>query len=155
MAHPPRAGNTTFTVTAADTASHVRSNTLWVSIYPVGVSPPVTISTSSNFGTFSIGQLETSLSATGGNGTYAWSVVAGSLPPGTSLRTDKPSLFPSPARAPASSASRRRPALYNFTLRVTSGGVTADQASTLRVTALTNKESQLPDAFVGVPYSSS
>jgi hypothetical protein len=33
-----------------------------------------------NFGTWSIGQIETPLSATGGDGTYAWSVVAGSLP---------------------------------------------------------------------------
>ncbi|MDO8681823.1 MAG: hypothetical protein Q7R30_25210, partial [Acidobacteriota bacterium] len=40
-----------------------------------------------NFGTWSVGQIEAQLSATGGNGTYAWSVVAGSLPPGLAIRT--------------------------------------------------------------------
>ena len=39
------------------------------------------------------------MTATGGDGTYEWSVIAGSLPPGLSLRTDKPSFFPPSASA--------------------------------------------------------
>ena len=88
----------------------------------------------SNFGTFSIGQIETALSATGGNGTYAWSVVAGSLPPGLAVRTDKPFFFQSSASAGLIGVATT-PGSYNFTLRVTSGGQTVDQASTLKVTA--------------------
>src|SRR5687768_12084318 len=68
-----------------------------------------------NFGTFSIGQLETSLSATGGDGTnYAWSVILGSLPPGVSIRTDKPSFFPPGASAGLIGVATT-PGTYNFT----------------------------------------
>ena len=104
-----------------------------------------------NFGTFSIGQVETALSATGGDGTYTWSLSGGTLPPGLALRTDKPSFFPASASAGLIGVATT-PGIYNFTLRVTSSGVTADQASTLKVTALTLKDRrQLPDAFVGTP----
>jgi hypothetical protein len=42
---------------------------------------------------------------------------------------------------------------YPFTLQVTSGSQTATQAATLKITALTLKDSSLPDAFVGTAYS--
>ena len=150
---PTESGQYQFTVNATDTASQFRSNTFTVSIYPVGVNPPVAISNSSSFGTFSIGQVETPLTATGGNGTYTWSIVAGSLPPGISIRTDRPSCcFPIAASAGLIGIATT-PGNYSFTLRVTSGGETADRASTLRITTLTAKENQLPDAFVGAAYS--
>ena len=66
------------------------------------------------------------------------------------MRTDKPSYFPSSASAGLIGVATT-PGIYTFTLRVTSGGFDADQASTLKVTALVNKESQVPDAFVGTP----
>jgi len=101
-----------------------------------------------NFGTWSVGQIETQLVATGGNGTYAWSLVGGTLPPGLSIRTDKPSFFPANASAGLIGVATT-PGSFNFTLRVTSGAATADQACTLKVTALTAKDSfNLPDAFV-------
>ena len=108
-----------------------------------------------NLGTWSIGQIEMPLSATGGagDGTYTWSVIDGSLPPGISLRTDLVPPFPSSAGAGLIGVATT-PGDYAFTLRVTSGGETADQASTLRVTSLGVKDSaQLPDAFVGTFYS--
>ena len=57
----------------------------------VAQAQPVFQSQGPDFGTCSIGQVETPLSATGGDGTYTWSVVDGSLPPGLALRTDMPS----------------------------------------------------------------
>ena len=44
--------------------------------------------------TWSIGQFDLFLIATGGDGTYTWSLVDGSLPPGISLTTDLPAFFP-------------------------------------------------------------
>src|SRR5439155_19991678 len=153
---PTAAGQFSFSVSVADTASHTAARQFSLSIYPAGTAPPVFQSQGSNFGPFSIGQIETALSATGGNGTYAWSVVAGSLPPGLAVRTDKPSFFQSSASAGLVGVATT-PGTYNFTLRVTSGGQTADQACTLKVTGLTVKDgnhfNDVPDAFVGEAYS--
>ncbi|MDO8678503.1 MAG: carboxypeptidase-like regulatory domain-containing protein, partial [Acidobacteriota bacterium] len=150
---PTASGQYVFVVNVADTASQTASRTFNLSIYPAGVTAPVFQSQGANFGTASIGQLQVPLSATGGDGTYAWSVIAGSLPPGVSLRTDLPSFFPSTASAGLIGVATT-PGTYNFTLRVTSGGQTADQASTLKIALLRMKDShQLPDAFVGTFYT--
>jgi hypothetical protein len=149
---PTQSAQYRFTVTATDTASHVRSTTITVSIYCPGCAPPTAQTQNANFGTFSIGQVETQLSATGGNGTYAWSVIAGTLPPGLAVRTDKPSFFPLSASAGLIGVATT-PGTYNFTLRVTSGASTSDQPSTLKVTTLLAKDSQLPDVFVGTPMT--
>jgi putative Ig domain-containing protein len=105
-----------------------------------------------NFGTASIGRVEMWVGATGGNGTYVWSIVDGSLPPGVALRTDIPSYFPAGASAGLIGIATT-PGTYIFTLRATSGGVDANQPCTLKISALMGKENQLPDAFVGVAYS--
>ena len=50
-----------------------------------------------DFGTFSIGAVEIPLSVSGGNGTETWSLgdpATSLLPPGISLRADRPSWFP-------------------------------------------------------------
>src|SRR5207247_432235 len=52
-----------------------------------------------DFGTYSIGQVETPLVASGGDCTYTWSVPAGSLPPGVSVRPYVPPWFPPTASA--------------------------------------------------------
>ena len=150
---PTQSGQYRFAVTVADTASHLFTQTLSVSIYAAGTFPPVWQNQGSNFGTYSIGEVQVPLTATGGNGTYAWSKVAGVLPPGVSLRTDKDSWFP-----PDSSAGligvATTPNTYNFTLRVTSAGEDFDQASTIRIAALAVKDpNQLPDAFVNTAYT--
>ena len=92
---------------------------------------------------------------TGGNGTYVWSVIAGSLPPGMALRTDNPSYFPTGASAGLVGIATT-PGTFDFTLRVTSGGATTDQVCTLKVTALTIKDGDhfgyLPDAYEGSAY---
>src|SRR5579871_823131 len=51
--------------------------------------------------TFSIGQIQVALTATGGTGIYTWALISGSLPPGISLLTDTPSFFPAGTHRPA------------------------------------------------------
>ena len=94
-----------------------------------------------------------SLTATaGGAGSYRWSISAGSLPPGTPVRTDLPSCcFPNRASGGLIGVATT-PGNYNFTLQVTSGSDGSIEPVTMRITALTVKENQLPDAFVGVPF---
>jgi hypothetical protein len=136
-----------------DSADHTRSTTVSISIYANGALPPMGQTQPPNFGTRSVGYLELPLSAVGGNGSFTWSLLSGALPPGMAIRTDKPSFFPTSASAGLSGVATT-PGNYSFTLRVTSGSQTSDQASTLRITALTVKDlNDVPDAFVGTPYS--
>ncbi|HEU4936487.1 MAG TPA: hypothetical protein VFT39_08545 [Vicinamibacterales bacterium] len=79
-----------------------------------------------DLGAFSTGEMQYSLIATGGNGTYTWDITAGSLPPGVALRTDNPSWFP----ANASAGLVGIPTVlgrYNFTLRTVVVIVPRDQ----------------------------
>ncbi len=150
---PAESGQFRFTVTATDTAAQSLTRTLFVSIYPTGVFPPVGQSQGPNFGTYSIGEVQIPLTATGGNGTYTWSIVGGSLPPGVSVRTDKDAWF-SPQSSAGLIGVATTPGTYNFTLRVTSAGEDVDSAATLRIAALAIKDSHsLPDAFVNTAYS--
>jgi len=77
-----------------------------------------------NFVTYSIGDDEIPLTATGGSGSYTWSVTSGSLPSGMSLRTDLPAWFPASATAGLIGIAAT-PGTYYFTLQVTSGGITS------------------------------
>src|SRR5262245_54697931 len=118
----------------------------------------LTITSGPNFGTFSVGDVEIQLAATGGGGpgTYVWSIVNGSLPTGVSLRSDQAS-WPSYFGTNTSGALlgiATTPATYNFRLRVTSGGQTAEQDATVRITALAFADFwRLPRGYVGQPYS--
>ena len=107
-----------------------------------------------NFGTWSLGVVERELVATGGNGTFTWQVVAGTLPPGVSLRTDSfPSWF-NPNASAGLLGVATTPGLYSFTLRVTSGGISVDQNATLAVTALTvGNLWELPRGYVSESYT--
>jgi hypothetical protein len=118
-----------------------------------GGGATLAISNGPDFGTFSIGQLEIPLIATGGTGTYVWS-TSGTLPPGMALRTDVASWFPSNASAGLIGVATT-PGNYSFVLHVQSGAETADLVVTrLRITSLRVKDSyRLPDAFVGVFYT--
>ncbi|HUR20303.1 MAG TPA: putative Ig domain-containing protein, partial [Vicinamibacterales bacterium] len=130
---------------------------LLVAVLPVAAERGAAVSQTHNpnFGTFSVGQVEAPLTATGGDGVnYAWSLNGGTLPPGLAIRTDLPNCcFPGTARAGLIGVATT-PGTYNFTLRVTSGIDTADVPSTMKITALTVKDlNSLPDAFVNEPYS--
>lgn len=106
-----------------------------------------------NFGTWPIGEVQAALTANGGNGSYSWSVVSGSLPTGLALRTDVPSFFPAGASAGIIGVATT-PGVYNFTLQVTSNGIPVSSACTMTITSTTMKDLyNLPDAFTGNSYS--
>ncbi|HXA50752.1 MAG TPA: Ig domain-containing protein, partial [Candidatus Acidoferrum sp.] len=94
------------------------------------------------------------LLATGGTGTYTWNFGNGTLPPGVVLRSDPPfpSWFPGGAVAGLIGVATTT-GTYNFTLSVTSGSTTISQAFNVKITALNQKDTGIPDAFVGVAYS--
>ena len=88
----------------------------------------------------------------GGDGTFTWSVVAGALPPGLCVRTDKPNFFPGIASAGLIGVATT-PGTYNFTLRITSQGQNTDVASTMKITAFRLKDADLPELALGQPFS--
>lgn len=95
------------------------------------------------------------ISLSGGNGSFGVAVLSGNLPTGVTLRS---SSFPpgwNSATSPwclcgvAIAAGR-----YNFTLRITSGAATLDQAFTVDVSgAIDPNGTALPDAVSNVAYS--
>src|SRR5262249_15771087 len=106
-----------------------------------------------NFGTFSFGDLQLELDASGGDGTYVWSVISGSLPPGVLLRTDRAPFFSNNASAGLIGVATT-PGTYAFTLSVSSAGQTVTRACTMKITLLHMQDVyQQADAFVGVFYS--
>ncbi len=142
----------TFVVT--DTGGHSTSQSFQLNVYPAGGGPPVSISTGSSFGTWSVGEYEFELNATGGTGAYAWSLISGALPTGYAIRTDMPAYFSAGASAGLIGVGTV-PGTYNFTLQVTSGTQTTSKAFSITIAALTTKEGQLPDAYVGGQYNGS
>src|ERR1051326_2206675 len=89
--------------------------------------------TGPNLGTYSSGQVQIPLSASGGTGSYTWSVLGGDpLPAGIIIRTGQPSWVPSNASA-GLIAVGATPRTYAFTLRVSDGSATADRLVTVRI----------------------
>jgi hypothetical protein len=113
----------------------------------------ISFSQGPDLGTFSIGDVEIPLTATGGNGEYKWSIISGSLPPGMALRTDPASWFPASATAGLIGIVTT-PGTYHFTLKVTSGSSSATQDDTLQISSLCAQDRyNIPDAFIDAPYS--
>ena len=111
------------------------------------------ISQGPNLGTFSIGPVQIPMTATGGNGTYVWQITAGSLPPGLSLRTDPDTWFSTNSSAGVIGVATT-PGTYNFTLQVTSAGLSSSRAFTVRISALLIQDLwQVPDGFANRPYA--
>ena len=150
---PTEAGQFQFTITATDSASHTLVRTGILYIFPPNQIPPVSITSGSNLGTWTIGEIQDALTASGGNGVYTWGLVSGTLPPGLAIRTDIPSFFPAGTGAGLIGIATT-PGTYSFTLSVTSNGTTVSQAFTMKITALTLKDVyNVPNGFIGVPYS--
>ena len=84
------------------------------------------ITTGSNLGTWTLGEQQIPLTASGGAGNYAWSYVSGTLPTGLSPRTDVPSFFPAGTTAGLIGVATTAGA-YHFTLSVSSGGSTVSR----------------------------
>jgi len=134
----------------------VRGLLLWLVVVclPAAAEAQPVIQTASDLGPFTLGQLELPLVATGGTGVYSWALTGGALPPGISLRTDRPSWFPSNASAGLVGVATAA-GTYNFTLTVTSGGVSSlPRAFSLRISGLmTGNGFWLPRGFVGQSYA--
>jgi cytochrome bd-type quinol oxidase subunit 2 len=108
-------------------------------------TPPLTITTISlPNGDVGIAYSQT-IAASGGSGTYTWSISAGSLPAGLSLAAATGVISGKPT-----TASR-----YNFTVRVAGGITTATQPLTINIglLPLTITTTSLPNGGVGVAYS--
>ncbi len=89
------------------------------------------------------------VSAAGGQGPYAWTVSAGSLPPGLNLTS-------SGALSSTILGSPTIPGPFSFTLRIQdSTGLAATRTFTITITstALTITTASLPSGAVGAPYS--
>src|SRR4029079_17596282 len=99
-----------------------------------------------------VGQIETPLTATGGTGTYTWSKVSGTLPPGLAVRQDLPTCCFSNGASGGLIGVATTAGTYSFTLQVSDGSHTATRAFTMKVTALTTKESTLHAALVSSQY---
>ena len=73
-----------------------------------------TITIGPNLGTWTTGEIQLALTATGGNGSYSWNLVSGTLPAGLALRTDAPAFFPAGTAAGLIGVATT-PGTYNFT----------------------------------------
>jgi hypothetical protein len=150
---PTATGQYYFGVTVTD-ANHSTSTAFFsVNIYAAGALPPVAIAMGPDLGTWHIGTDWVALSANGGNGTYTWSLVSGSLPPGLALRADVPSFFTANQQAGLIGVATT-PGTYNFTLSVTSAGQPpVSQAFTIKISKLDLQDATPPDAFVDHAFS--
>jgi len=124
---PTATGNTSFTAKVTDSAGLTATRSLTIS-----VTAPVTVTTA----TLPAGSLGTSytttLAATGGTTPYAWSVSAGSLPPGLTLTSSTGRITGTPTAAGS----------YSFTVRA------ADSLGRANTKALSiTISSSIPRAF--------
>src|SRR5262249_13567033 len=132
-----------FTVKATDSGNPARTATKALSIVIVA---QLQITTSS-LANGTVGQAYSqTLSATGGSGSYTWSVSSGSLPPRLSLN----------ASTGACAGTRTAPGTCPFPARVADGTQTATKSLSIVVSSastVTISTSSLPQGRVGVGYS--
>jgi hypothetical protein len=114
--------NVTYTMVDLQCASANSATTASIA----AASVPTIVTTSLPNGTQN--QVYTSkLEASGGTGSYAWSIVVGSLPVGLTLNGATGLISGTPTAA----------AVSNFTVRVSSGGQTADRAFSIDISGAT------------------
>ncbi len=122
----------------------------FVALLPIsGSAASLTITTPSALGTYTIGQNQISLNATGGTGDYTWSLASGTLPAGLGIR-QVPGSSPAQTGLVGIAVSAGN---YAFSLTVNDGSNSVTQAFTARITALVAADINLPDAFAGTAYS--
>ncbi len=138
---PTTTGSFNFTVTATDSVGFTGSQA-----YTFNVAAPTIAITPTTLpaATGSIAYSQT-LSASGGNGGYTYSLTAGTLPPGIALSS-----------AGLISGTPTTTGSYSFTVRATDGfGFTGSQAYTVTVNApaIVFVQTTLPGGQVAAPYS--
>ncbi|QWV93144.1 putative Ig domain-containing protein [Geomonas oryzisoli] len=127
---PGTAGSYAFTVRVADSDGASVTGSFTITVYQ-----PVQIGTTSLAGGYAGASYSQSLSASGGTGSYAWSVVSGSLPAGLSLNQATGQIAGTPSVAGSS----------NFTVECRDGNQTAAMAASTIVI-----EAARPDLVVTV-----
>jgi hypothetical protein len=136
---PTEIGEYNFTVKVTDADGRVAMKGLSITVYN-----PLTITTAGlKPWTKDVGGYSETLQASGGDGSYTWSIVSGNLPDGLSLRGNQITGTPTLAGA------------YTFTLRVTDGtGAYQEKEYTIRINApLQITTDSLPNGTQGVAYS--
>ncbi|MGA2131222.1 MAG: putative Ig domain-containing protein [Bryobacteraceae bacterium] len=139
---PTATGTSHFAIKATDSEAGTATKT-----FALTVNPALVITTSSPLPTGTVGvNYAQTLTATGGSGSYTWSVSAGALPAGLTLAatTGVISGQPTAAGTPA------------FTIQVTdSNGASTAKGFTVTINAalVITTNSPLPTATVGVNYS--
>jgi large repetitive protein len=110
-------------------------------------STTVVITQSSNLGTFQMGVINQPISAIGGTSSEVWSITAGALPAGLSLRNDIQN-NETISGVPTATGN------FSFTVSVNSAGAVTAQAFTMRISPIVvMDQTYVPDGFVGVVYS--
>jgi len=138
---PTAPGTAGFTAQVRDSAGATASHSLSITI----AAPQLNVTTSSLAGGAVGAPYSQTLSATGGAGTYSWSITSGSLPQGVSL-TSGGVISGTPAAAGNAT----------FTATVTDGTATASRSFSVAVApALVITTSSLPAGRVGAAYSQS
>ncbi|MEO8186475.1 MAG: putative Ig domain-containing protein, partial [Burkholderiaceae bacterium] len=137
---PTTAATSNFTITATDSlgASNARA-------YSVTINPAITVNPATlPNGTVGVAYSQT-VSATGGNGSYTFSVSVGSLPAGLSLNAGTGAITGTPTTAATS----------NFTITATDGlAATGSRAYAVTINAaITVNPATLPNGAVGTAYS--
>lgn len=137
---PTTAGNYTFSIRVTDTTAAFSSRT-----YTVSIASGVNIATTS-LPSGSLGApYSQTLTATGGTGSYTWTVASGTLPPGLSL-----------SAAGQISGTPGAGGGYSFTVRATdsaSASATANLSITVSSLVSITTSSPLPSGSVGAAYS--
>ncbi|WP_179223663.1 putative Ig domain-containing protein [Paenibacillus tyrfis] len=138
---PTGEGAFSFTVRVTDGNAMTASRVMALQIHPQLVIQAPALPE----GTVGIAYPQQILSASGGDGTYTWSVASGSLPAGMTFDPVTAALSGTPAAD----------GTYSFTVQVADGnGVKATKAVTLLVrAALTVQTPELPAGTVGIAYA--
>ncbi|MFC1660074.1 putative Ig domain-containing protein [Gemmatimonadota bacterium] len=113
--------------------------------FSITVSLPVLTITTASLPAGRVGLAYTqTLSATGGDGTYAWAITGGALPGGLALNGASGNISGAPTAA----------GTFNFTVQVTSGGETDTANLSITVYGVLNvTTASLPNGGVATPYS--
>jgi len=112
--------------------------------YSATVYEPLTITTTSLPDGFAGTEYSQTLTATGGKGTYTWSITSGRLPDGLILNSSTGVISGTPNTA----------GTFNFTVKVTDGFQNLKSISiTIYYESLTITTTSLPGGVVGTPYT--
>jgi len=144
---PTTAGTSNFTVQVADGITTVTRP------LSIKINPALTVTTTSlPNGGVGVAYSRT-LAASGGSGTYTWSIAAGSLPAGLSLTATTGVISGTPITAGTISGTPTTAGTSNFTARVADGITAATKPLSITINpALTVTTTSLPGGDVGVRY---